>query len=84
MNILNTILSYLGGSVVFVGICWYFFRVFGEKWISSIFEKQLQESRHAHDKELQELKQKFETELTRLVKVCPRRSKSVTVGGPKV
>lgn len=59
-----------GGSGATVAI--FLFKHYGQKWIESKFEKQLEEARHEHAKELQQLRNKLDSELNRMTKVLEK------------
>lgn len=60
------LLTYSSGAA---GIAFLMFRFWGEKWIENKFKKQLEEDRHTHAKELQDLKKKLDSELNRTLKI---------------
>lgn len=76
MNIDETVGEFLVGLLVFGGgptvIAYAIFRFLGEKWIESKFAAQLEHVRHAHAKELHELRKKLDGELNRIVKIQDR------------
>ena len=68
-DILVGLLVYGGGPTA---IAYMTFRFLGQKWIESKFAAQLEVERHEHAKELQELKKKLDSELSRIVKLQDR------------
>lgn len=68
-DVLVGLLVYGGGPTA---IAYLVFRFLGEKWIESKFAAQLEADRHEHAKELQELKKKLNSELSRIVKLQDR------------
>lgn len=68
-DILVGLLIYGGGPTA---IAYAVFRFLGERWIESKFAAQLEAERHEHAKELQELKKKLDSELSRTVKLQDR------------
>jgi hypothetical protein len=68
-DVLVGLLVYGGGPTA---IAYVVFRFLGEKWIESKFAAELEIERHAHAKELQELKKKLDSELSRIVKLQDR------------
>lgn len=59
-------------GVVPTGVAWAFFRYLGQKWIENKFAAQLENERHEHAKELQELKKKLDAQLSRINKLQER------------
>lgn len=68
-DVLVALLVYGGGPTA---IAYGVFRYLGEKWIESKFSAQLEAERHEHAKELQGLKKKLDSELSRIVKLQDR------------
>jgi len=68
-DILVGLLVYGGGPTA---VAYVVFRFLGEKWIESKFAAQLESERHKHAKELQELKNKLDSEFSRIVKLQDR------------
>ena len=79
MDIGGQILKWVGGfsltTISFAGI-WalatHMSKRFGEKWLDSKFDEKLQALRHAHDKELEDLRFKIATLLDRATKLHSR------------
>ena len=68
-DILVGLLVYGGGPTA---IAYVVFRFLGVKWIESKFAAQLEAERHRHAKELQELKKRLDSELSRVIKLQDR------------
>lgn len=72
----HSIGDYLTALLVFgggpVAISYGIFRYLTKKWIESKFAAQLEFERHEHSKELQELKKKLDSQLSRAIKVQDR------------
>ena len=65
--------SYLGQTLLIValssGLAWWLFRTFGERWISSKFEKQLETFRHKNQTELENTRFEFNKLMDRSIKL---------------
>jgi hypothetical protein len=68
-DLLSTIFAI---GIVPAGIAWTFFRFLGQKWLENKFAAQLDEQKHEHAKELQELKRKLDAQLSRINKLQER------------
>ena len=68
-NFLWSMVAYGGGASV---LAYLIFRFLGEKWIEAKFAAQLDVERHAHAKELQDLKKRIDAELSRTIKLQDR------------
>lgn len=60
MGVVQTVLTYLGGGVVVigavVGAAWGLFTLFGDKWLQSKFDRQLEDLRHKQAREMEEFR----------------------------
>jgi hypothetical protein len=61
----------LGGGGL-VGVAYWIFRVFGEKWLTAKFEQRLAEYKHAQQKEIEELRFRINALMDRTVKLHQR------------
>jgi hypothetical protein len=72
METFLNVLFYSGYLAVLTGLVILAFRTYVTRWIESKIATQLQDSRHVHEKELQELKRKFDIELNRVAKILDK------------
>ncbi|HKB58780.1 MAG TPA: hypothetical protein VKC56_01920 [Gallionellaceae bacterium] len=68
-EVLTGLLVYGGGPTA---VAYLVFRFLAERWIESKFAAQLETERHEHQKELQELKKKLDSELSKIIKLQDR------------
>ena len=73
---MTDILATIGGVILggggAVGLAYWLFKVFGEKWLSAKFEERLAEFKHAQQKEIEQLRFKINALMDRTVKLHQR------------